>query len=235
MPFNYSVSVQPIATDVTQLLLDVAANLTAIQLNETEAAAANRDTLAAIDAGTIIADVTGINGDPMRGTDAAATAANLAVIFGLLDPEIAEILADVTGIAGAPMRGTDVAETEANAAARDAAMQTDLTNIEADTVAILADVTGIAGDPMRGTEDAFLAASFIPDVDFARSDLAAAATLTLNKSATWTKVFFNMIGATITGQNLRQIGCSVLSLNSCSIKNDHDEAVNVGIMAMRVT
>jgi hypothetical protein len=65
----------------------------------------------------ILADVTGINGDAMRGTNSAAlasvcTEARLAELAAAnLPTDIDAILADVTGINGDAMRGTDGANT----------------------------------------------------------------------------------------------------------------------------
>ena len=86
MPFNYSVSVQPIATDVTTLLSRLTA-ARAAGLDELLAGAIPADLFWLItNLTTVVADTAGLAGDAMRGTDGGALAASwtagLATILG---------------------------------------------------------------------------------------------------------------------------------------------------------
>ena len=117
---------------------------------------------AGADIAAILADVTGIAGAAMRGTDGAAvpgdqmalTAAERLVLQALTlsdatpfaGASIAAILADVTGIAGAAMRGTDNAELESDASTRYTALQADLDNPDQYKADVGAELYGSGAD-----------------------------------------------------------------------------------------
>lgn len=131
-------------------LLNVLVGSTGIGAFPAEAAPANAVSLAEV-IRAIHADVTGLNGSAMAGTNSAALASVLGAAVGAsISADIAAVKSVADGIPTTAMRGTD------NAALASVATETRLAELDAGNLPT--DVAAIPTTAMRGTDNAATAA-----------------------------------------------------------------------------
>jgi hypothetical protein len=141
---SVSADIAQIDTEVGDILVDTSTTLDT-HLTDIKGTGFAKDTHSLTD---ITADVTGLNGDAMRGTDSAALA-SVCTEARLAELDAGNIPADVDNIltdTGTTL-DTHLTDIKGTGFAKDTHSLTDIT----------ADVTGLNGDAMRGTDSAALA------------------------------------------------------------------------------